>query len=61
MDVNADEFKDRWSRYIGVMGFEAVTKQANTSVFLSGCGPLGIEIAKNIVLAGVKRFTIFDS
>lgn len=26
-----------------------------------GLGPLGVEIAKNIVLSGVKRFTIFDN
>jgi molybdopterin/thiamine biosynthesis adenylyltransferase len=42
------------------MGLEAVTKQANASVFLSGIGALGVEIAKNVVLSGVKRFTIHD-
>jgi hypothetical protein len=26
MDVEADEVKDRWSRYIGAMGIEAVKK-----------------------------------
>jgi molybdopterin/thiamine biosynthesis adenylyltransferase len=28
---------------------------------LSGIGAFGVEIAKNIVLSGVKRFTIHDS
>jgi len=28
--------KDRWSRFIGAMGMEAVAKQANAKVFLSG-------------------------
>jgi molybdopterin/thiamine biosynthesis adenylyltransferase len=28
---------------------------------LSGLGNVGIEIAKNIVLSGVKRFTIHDN
>ena len=51
---------DRWSRYIGAMGVEAVVKQANASVFLSGLGPLGVEIAKNVIMSGVKRFTIHD-
>ena len=30
-------------------------------MFLSGLGPLGVEIAKNIVLSGVKKFTLNDS
>ena len=42
------------------MGLDAVNKQSNSSVFLSGLGPLGVEIAKNIVLSGVKRFTMHD-
>ena len=53
--------KDRWSRYIGVMGMESVTKQANASIFISGLNSLGIEIAKNIVLSGAKRITLHDS
>eukprot|EP00743_Colponemidia_sp_Colp-15_P003750 GILK01004046.1.p1 GENE.GILK01004046.1~~GILK01004046.1.p1 ORF type:complete len:1912 (-),score=378.64 GILK01004046.1:123-5405(-) len=53
--------KDRWSRYIGAMGIEAVQKQANSNVFLSGASGLGIEIAKNIVLSGVKSFTLHDT
>jgi molybdopterin/thiamine biosynthesis adenylyltransferase len=42
------------------MGIDAVAKQSKSSVFLSGLGPIGVEIAKNIVLSGVKRFTIHD-
>ena len=53
--------KDRWSRYIGAMGVEAVAKQAAASVFLSGAGALGVEIAKNIVLSGCKQFTLHDT
>ena len=52
--------KDRWSRYIGAMGVEAVAKQAAASIFLSGAGALGVEIAKNIVLSGCKQFTLHD-
>jgi molybdopterin/thiamine biosynthesis adenylyltransferase len=53
--------KDRWSRYIGAMGIEAVAKQATSKVFLSGASSLGIEIAKNIVLAGCKQFILQDT
>jgi ubiquitin-activating enzyme E1 len=52
--------KDRWSRYIGVMGMESVAKQANASIFISGLNSLGVEIAKNIVLSGAKRITLHD-
>jgi molybdopterin/thiamine biosynthesis adenylyltransferase len=31
-----------------------------SSVFLSGIGPIGVEISKNVVMAGIKRFTIHD-
>lgn len=36
-------------------------QMAQSSVFLSGMGGLGIEIAKNIVLAGVKAVTLHDT
>ena len=42
------------------MGVEAVAKQAAASIFLSGAGALGVEIAKNLVLSGCKRFTLHD-
>ena len=61
MNIEDSDVKDRWSRYIGAMGIDAVARQANASVFMSGLGPLGVEIAKNIVLSGVKRFTLHDN
>jgi molybdopterin/thiamine biosynthesis adenylyltransferase len=42
------------------MGIDAVQKQTNASIFLHGMGPLGIEIAKNVVLSGVKKISIHD-
>jgi len=60
IDVDDEAVKDRWSRYIGAMGVEAVAKQAAASIFLSGAGALGIEIAKNLVLSGCKAFTLHD-
>ena len=61
MDIEDEAVKDRWSRYIGAMGVEAVAKQAAANIFLSGAGALGIEIAKNLVLAGCKSFTLHDN
>ena len=55
-----DAVKDRWSRYIGVMGMDSVKKQAAASVFISGLSSLGVEVAKNLVLTGVKKITIHD-
>jgi ubiquitin-protein ligase len=60
MDLNDEKVKDRWSRYIGAMGLEAVTKQAKAHILLVGLGPLGVEIAKNIILSGCKKLTVFD-
>ena len=62
-DMTTDEagVKDRWSRYIGVMGMESVKKQANASVFISGLSSLGVEVAKNLILSGVKRITLHDT
>lgn len=60
--INIDDEKvtNRWSRYIGAMGIEAVQKQANAQICLFGLNALGVEIAKNIVLSGVKSLTIID-
>lgn len=60
MSIDDEAVKDRWSRYIGAMGIEAVAKQSSASIFVSGAGALGIEIAKNLVLAGCKLFTLHD-
>jgi molybdopterin/thiamine biosynthesis adenylyltransferase len=61
MNINDEKVKDRWSRYIGAMGIEAVAKQAESRVLIVGLGPLGIEIAKNIILAGCKELIILDN
>ncbi|KAL4506801.1 hypothetical protein ABPG72_001222 [Tetrahymena utriculariae] len=61
IDINDEKVKDRWSRYIGAMGIDAVAKQSKCSVFLSGLGSLGVEISKNLVMSGIKRLTIHDS
>ena len=42
------------------MGIEAVAKQAESKVIISGLAALGIEITKNIVLAGCKELLLYD-
>ena len=43
-----------------VLGHEAMRKMQMSNVLISGMKGLGIEIAKNIVLGGVKAVTIHD-
>ena len=58
-EIQIDE--SLYSRQIYVLGLEAMKKMSNSSVLISGIGGLGIEIAKNIVLAGVRNVTIHDT
>lgn len=60
IDIENEQVKDRWSRYIGAMGIEAVAKQAESRILVCELGALGVEIAKNIVLAGCKELVIFE-
>ncbi|OCU00116.1 hypothetical protein XELAEV_18005901mg [Xenopus laevis] len=50
-----------YSRQRYVLGDTAMQKMAQSHVFLSGMGGLGVEIAKNIVLAGIKTLTVHDN
>ncbi|XP_050399847.1 ubiquitin-like modifier-activating enzyme 6 [Patella vulgata] len=50
-----------YSRQRYVLGDSAMKRMAQSSVLLHGMGGLGVEIAKNIVLAGIKCLTIQDS
>jgi hypothetical protein len=43
-----------YSRQRYVLGDSAMHKMARSTVFISGIGGLGVEIAKNVVLTGVK-------
>lgn len=49
-----------YSRQLYVLGHEAMKKMSHASVLISGMKGLGVEIAKNVVLAGVKSVTIHD-
>lgn len=49
-----------YSRQRYVLGDNAMQRMAQSDVLLVGLGGLGAEIAKNIVLAGVKSLTVQD-
>lgn len=50
-----------YSRQLLVLGAKAMESLNKSRVVLSGLGALGIEVAKNIVLGGVKTFTCHDT
>ena len=49
-----------YSRQLYVLGHEAMRRMASSSVLISGIGGLGVEIAKNVILAGLKSVTLHD-
>jgi len=50
-----------YSRQLYVLGHEAMEKMRNASVLISGISGLGVEIAKNVILSGVKNVTLHDT
>ncbi|OHT04303.1 Ubiquitin-like modifier-activating enzyme 1 [Tritrichomonas foetus] len=61
MSENTQIDEDLYSRQLFVLGIDAMKRMANSSVLISGLGGLGVEIAKNIILAGVKAVTLQDT
>lgn len=49
-----------YSRQLYVLGHEAMRRMANSAVLVSGLGGLGVEVAKNVILGGVKSVTLHD-
>ncbi|QFZ29405.1 putative ubiquitin-activating enzyme E1 [Clavispora lusitaniae] len=49
-----------YSRQLYVMGKEAMLKMQNANVLIIGLKGLGVEIAKNVALAGVKSLSLYD-
>lgn len=47
-------------RQIYVLGKEAMMRMQNANVLIVGLGGLGVEIAKNVTLAGVKLLALYD-
>ncbi|GBG30298.1 Ubiquitin-like modifier-activating enzyme 1 [Hondaea fermentalgiana] len=61
---NADEAdgidESLYSRQLYVMGHEAQKRMGGSTVLVVGMNGLGIEIAKNVTLAGVKKIVVHD-
>lgn len=49
-----------YSRQLFVLGKEAMERMQKANILISGLGGLGIEIAKNVILSGVKSVTLHD-
>ncbi|PWY89026.1 ubiquitin-activating enzyme E1 [Aspergillus heteromorphus CBS 117.55] len=49
-----------YSRQLYVLGHEAMKRMGSSNVLVVGLKGLGVEIAKNIALAGVKSLTLYD-
>ncbi|KAI3434380.1 hypothetical protein D9Q98_002458 [Chlorella vulgaris] len=52
--------EDLHSRQLAVYGKESMRRMATCNVLICGLGGLGVEVAKNVVLAGVKSITLHD-
>ncbi|KAJ1918876.1 E1 ubiquitin-activating protein [Mycoemilia scoparia] len=50
-----------YSRQLYVLGHEAMKKMSESNILIIGLNGLGCEIAKNVVLAGVKSVTLYDT
>lgn len=61
-DMQIDNTIDEslYSRQLYVMGKEAMLKMQNANVLIIGLKGLGVEIAKNVALAGVKSLALYD-
>ncbi|KAK9849259.1 hypothetical protein WJX84_002174, partial [Apatococcus fuscideae] len=53
--------EDLHSRQLAVYGRESMRRMAAANVLICGAGGLGAEIAKNVVLAGVRAVTVWDN
>lgn len=57
---NGEIDESLYSRQLYVLGHEAMKRMGSSNVLVVGLKGLGVEIAKNIALAGVKSLTLFD-
>ncbi len=49
-----------YSRQIGTIGMDTMKKLVQLKILIIGLRGLGIETAKNIILAGVNKVSLFD-
>ena len=60
VDGNGEVDESLYSRQLYVMGHEAQRRMAGASVLMVGLNGLGVETAKNVILAGVKSVALHD-
>lgn len=60
-ETRAEVDEGLYSRQLYVMGREAQRRMAESDVLICGLNGLGVEVAKNIILAGVKSVTLLDT
>jgi len=58
--ANGEIDESLYSRQLYVLGHEAMKRMGSSNVLIAGLRGLGVEIAKNIALAGVKSLTLYD-
>lgn len=49
-----------YSRQLYVLGHDAMRQMASSDILISGLKGLGVEVAKNVILSGVKSVTLHD-
>ncbi|KAL0482023.1 ubiquitin-activating enzyme E1 [Acrasis kona] len=59
-DKNSEMDENLYSRQMYVLGVDAMKRMQQSNVLIVGLGGLGVEIAKNVILTGVKSVTIHD-
>ncbi|GAB6029875.1 E1 ubiquitin-activating protein [Chamberlinius hualienensis] len=50
-----------YSRQLYVLGHDAMRQMATSDILISGLKGLGVEVAKNVILGGVKSVTLHDT
>lgn len=58
--TNNDIDEGFYSRQLYVLGHDAMRRMSTASVLIAGMRGLGVEIAKNVILSGVKSVTVQD-
>lgn len=59
--TDADDIDEGlYSRQLYVLGHDAMRAMQKSAVLIVGCDGLGVEIAKNVILAGVKSVAVYD-
>lgn len=59
-NTNHDIDESLYSRQLYVLGHDAMRKMAACHILVCGMGGLGVEVAKDIILGGVKSVTVQD-